>query len=90
VTSTSFPAGLAVALYNEIGLLDRRPADDEADAIRVTVEIIRERSGLRVGERIEIQPLNTVRYAPLGSTSAACAEVREWQRERREQLQAAE
>ena len=85
-----FPAMLAVALYGPHGLLDRRPADDEADAIRITVEMIRERSGLRAGQRIEIEPLNTVRHAPLGSVSAVCAEVREWQRCQREQLQAAE
>lgn len=54
---------LAVAIYSPLGLMDRRPADDEADAIRVTVEMVRERSGLRAGERIEIQRFSPVRYA---------------------------
>lgn len=63
---TTFPSMLAVAIYGEHGLLDRRPADDEADAIRVTVEMIRERSGLHPGQRIEIQPFNPVRFAPFG------------------------
>ena len=58
---------IAVAIYGQHGLLDRRPADDEADAIRVTVQMIRERSGLRAGERIEIQPFHPVRYAPPGA-----------------------
>ena len=46
---------LAVALYGPHGLLDRRTADSDADAIRVLVEIARERGVLRVGERFEIE-----------------------------------
>lgn len=57
---------IAVAIYGAHGLLDRRPADDEADAIRVSVQMIRERSGMRVGERIEFEPFSPVRFAPIG------------------------
>jgi hypothetical protein len=63
---------IAVALYGPDGLLDRRPADDEADAIRVLGEIAHERSILRAGYRIEIEDLSPIRTA----ISEACAEVR--------------
>lgn len=62
----SFSTGsmLTVALYGKHGLLDKRPADDDTDAVRVLVEIVRERGKLKAGERFEIQPF---RYAVAAS-----------------------
>lgn len=51
---------LTVALYGQHGLLDKRKADDDTDAVRVMVEIVRERGKLRVGERFEIEPFRFV------------------------------
>jgi len=47
---------LTVALYGQRGLLDKRQADDDADAVRVLVEMARERNGLKAGQRFEIEP----------------------------------
>ena len=49
-----------VSLYGPLGLLDRRTADDEADAVRVMVEIVRERGEFSVGERFECEPFRTM------------------------------
>lgn len=51
---------LTVALYGPHGLLDKRPADDDQDAVRVIVEIVRDRGVLRAGERFEIEPFRFV------------------------------
>lgn len=51
---------VAVALHGPDGLLDRRVADNEADAVRIMVEIARERGVMRVGERFEIERFGDV------------------------------
>lgn len=51
---------VTVALYGPSGLLDKRTADDETDAVRVIVDIVRERGIVHVGERFEIERFKDV------------------------------
>lgn len=56
MAQATIPASVMVALYGPDGLLDRRTADNETDAVRIVVEIARERGLMRVGEHFEIEP----------------------------------